>query len=87
MGQINTENTPFNMNDNRNFNLALEQHTAEEIERYEELRRDIRELKATVESLVNIWNQARGAITIIKWIAAISGSLGAFILFIKDHVK
>lgn len=75
------------MDDEVAFGLALEQHTAEEIERYEELRRDIRELKATVESLVNIWNQARGAISVIKWIAGISGSIGAFILFIKDHVK
>ena len=75
------------MDDEVAFGLALEQHTAEEIERYEELRRDIRELKATVEALVNIWNQARGAISVIKWIAGISGSVGAFILFVKDHVK
>ena len=71
----------------RSFDLVLKQHTEEEIERYEDLKREIRELKETVESLVNIWNQARGAISIIKWIAGISGSVGAFILFVKDHVK
>ena len=75
------------MDERRSFDLVLKQHTEEEIERYEELRRDIRELKATVEALVNIWNQARVAISVIKWIAGISGSIGAFILFIKDHVK
>ena len=71
----------------RSFDLVLKQHTKEEIERYEDLKKDIKELKETVENLVSIWNQAKGAISLIKWIAAISGSLGAFILFIKDHVK
>jgi len=71
----------------RSFDLVLKQHTEEEIARYEDLKREIQELRATVESLVNIWNQARGAISIIKWIAGISGSVGAFILFVKDHVK
>ena len=71
----------------RSFDLVLKQHTKEEIERYEDLKKDIKELKETVENLVSIWNQAKGVISLIKWIAAISGSLGAFILFIKDHVK
>ena len=71
----------------RSFDLVLKQHTEEEIERYEDLKKDIKELKETVENLVSIWNQAKGAISLIKWIAAISGSLVAFILFIKDHIK
>ena len=71
----------------RPFDLVLKQHTEEEIARYEDLKREIQELRATVESLVNIWSQARGAISVIKWIAGISGSVGAFILFVKDHVK
>lgn len=71
----------------RAFDLVLKQYTEEEIERYEDLKKDINELKETVENLVSIWNQAKGAISLIKWIVAISGSLGAFILFIKDHLK
>ena len=75
------------MDERRSFDLVLKQHTEEEIERYEDLKKDIKELKETVENLVSIWNQAKGALSLIKWIAAISGSFGAFILFIKDHVK
>ncbi len=71
----------------RAFDFVLKQHTDDEIERYEDLKKDIKELKETVENLVSIWNQAKGAISLIKWIVAISGSFGAFILFIKDHVK
>ena len=75
------------MEERRALDLVLKQHTEEEIERYEDLKKDIKELKETVENLVSIWNQAKGAISLIKWIVAISGSLVAFILFIKDHVK
>ena len=75
------------LEERRRFDLVLKQHTEEEIERYEDLKREIRELKETGESLVNIWNQARGAISVIKWIAGISGSLGAFFIFLKDHFK
>jgi hypothetical protein len=75
------------INERRSTDLVLQQHTVEEIERYEDLKRDIKALQDTVESLVEAWNQARGAISLIKWIVGISGSLAAFILFIKDHIK
>ena len=34
----------------RSFDLVLKQHTEEEIARYEDLKREIQELRATVES-------------------------------------
>ena len=46
------------MDERRSFDLVLKQHTEEEIERYEDLKKDIKELKETVENLVSIWNQA-----------------------------
>ena len=71
----------------RTFEQSLYIHTQEEIRRYEDLKKDIKELKTQVENLIEIWNQARGAISLIKWMVGIIGSVGAFILFIKDHVK
>ena len=80
----------MNMTDDtqrRTFEQSSSLHTQEEIQRYEDLKNDIKELKTQVEALVEIWNQARGAISLIKWMVGILGSVGTFILFIKDHLK
>ena len=69
------------------FQELLSEHTKEEVLRYEELKQDIRELKETVDNLVQVWSQAKGALSTVKWIIAVLGSVGTFILFIKDHVK
>ena len=79
--------TEETMEERRQFDLVFKQHTEEEIARYEDLKRDIKALQDTVENLVNIWNQAKGALSIIKWLTAIFGCLGGLILFIKDHIK
>lgn len=75
------------MEERRAFDLVLQQHTEDEIARYEDLKREIKELRETVKSLVDIWNQTKGVVSFVKWIVGISGSVGAFILFVKDHVK
>ena len=69
------------------FQELLSGHTKEEVLRYEELKQDIHELKETVDNLVQVWSQAKGALSTVKWIIAVLGSVGTFILFIKDHVK
>ena len=73
--------------EHRTFDLVLKQHTDEEIERYEDLKREIKELRETVKSLVDVWNQTKGVVSFVKWMVGIVGSVGAFILFIKDHLK
>lgn len=75
------------MNSEIKFETLLEEHTRADIERYDDLKKDIADLKIAVESLIATWNQAKGVITFVKWIVGISGSVGAFILFVKDHVK
>ena len=75
------------MEERRTFDLVWQQHTEDEIARYEDLKREIKELRETVKSLVDIWNQTKGVVSFVKWILGISGSVGAFILFVKDHVK
>lgn len=44
-------------------------------------------LSKDVRSLLEMWQQARGIITFVKWMAGISGGILAFIVFIKDHIK
>ena len=75
------------MEERRAFDLVLKQHTDEEIQRYEDLKKDIKEIKDTVNGLVETWNQAKGVLSFIKWVIGISGSLGAFFIFLKDHFK
>ena len=75
------------MEERRAFDLVLKQHAEEEIQRYEDLKKDIKELKDTVNGLVDTWNQAKGVLSFIKWVIGISGSLTAFFIFIKDHFK
>lgn len=70
-----------------NFQELLAEHTKEEVLRYEELKQDIRELKETVDTLVQVWSQAKGALSTVKILISIIGGLGALILFIKDHIK
>ena len=72
----------------------LEEHVDEERVRdalmsakIEEMSKQIQILTEQMESLVTSWNQAKGVLSFVKWVVGISGSVGAFILFIKDHVK
>lgn len=69
------------------FQELLAEHTKEEVLRYEELKQDIRELKETVDTLVQVWSQAKGALSTVKILIGIMGGLGTLILFIKDHIK
>lgn len=75
------------MNEIDVYTQQLEDHTNDEIRRYEDLKQDIKELKEQVATLVDIWNQAKGVITFIKWVTSIAGGLTAFLLFIKEHIK
>ena len=75
------------MEDNGTYSVLLEQHTADEIVRYTDLKQDIKELKEAVAALTIAWNQARGIIYFIKWIAGIAGGLTAVFVFFKDHWK
>jgi len=55
--------------------------------KFEELKDDIREIKAELKLFTDAWQQARGVVTFIKWLAGIAGGVTAFFLFIKDHIK
>lgn len=72
----------------------LEEHVDEERVRdaimsakIDEMSEQIKTLTTQMESLITAWNQAKGVVSFIKWVVGISGSVAAFILFIKDHIK
>ena len=72
----------------------LEDHVDEERVRdalmsakIDEMATQINTLTVQVEILITSWNQARGVLSFVKWVVGISGSLAAFLLFIKDHLK
>lgn len=53
----------------------------------EEMAEQIKILSTQLESLISSWNQAKGALSFVKWAVGISGSVTAFLLFIKEHIK
>lgn len=72
----------------------IEQHVVLEAMRDEKIAQQMEDLKTQVDALtqevkllVNMWTQAKGVITFIKWVAGIGGGLAATLIFIKDHIK
>ena len=47
----------------------------------------VQNLSEEVQSLLDLWNQAKGVVTFVKWAAYISGCIGGFIIFIKPFLK
>ena len=62
-------------------------HIQEENLKFEQLFADIKELRKEMTAFTEAWQQAKGVLSFVKWVVGISGSVGAFILFIKDHIK
>jgi len=75
------------MEDRRMHDLQLQQHTDEELIRYDDLKKEIKELREDVRDLIYAWNQAKGVLTFVKWLLGVAGSISVFIIFIKDHFK
>ena len=72
----------------------IDQHIAVGIARDAGMARQMDELEEKVDiltkdvkSLLDMWVQARGIITFIKWMAGISGGVIAIVLFFKEHIK
>ena len=43
------------------------------------------ELTDMIKGLVAVWEQARGMITLVKWLSAIAGSLASVYIFFKGR--
>lgn len=71
----------------RKMDLILEHHIEEEDRRFAELQHEIQEMRQDIKSLTYAWQQAKGVVSFMKWVAGIGGSVGAWFLFFKDHWK
>lgn len=65
----------------------LKAHIEDEDAKFTRLEQQLENLTKTMNAFVEAWQQAKGVITFVKWLASIAGGLTAFILFIKDHWK
>ena len=71
----------------RHIDDVLEAHIIKEDRRFNDLQLEIKELRRDIKDLTMAWQQARGVVSFMKWIAGIGGSVGAWFIFFKDHVK
>lgn len=71
----------------RHMDEILEKHMEEENHRFAELQKEVQDMRQDIKDLTAAWQQARGIVSFIKWIAGIGGSIGAWFLFFKDHWK
>ena len=71
----------------RHIDDVLEAHMMEEDRRFNSLQQDIKELRADIKALTEAWQQARGVVSFMKWVAGIGGGVLAWVVFFKDHWK
>ena len=71
----------------RHIDDILEKHMEDEDRRFIELQQELKEMKNDLRILTEAWQQAKGVVSFMKWIAGIGGSIGAWFLFFKDHWK
>lgn len=65
----------------------LKKHIEDEDAKFYRLEKQLSELTKTMNAFVEAWQQAKGVITFVKWLASIAGGLTAFVIFLKDHWK
>lgn len=66
----------------RHIDNILEKHMEDEDRRFIELQQELKEMKNDLRTLTEAWQQARGVVSFMKWVAGIGGSIAAwFILF------
>jgi len=78
----------------KNLDDAVSSHITEEKIRDAQMADKIKELSdkvdiltKNVELLLSMWQQAKGVVSFIKWLAVIAGGLTTFLVYMKDHWK
>ena len=71
----------------RHIDGILERHMEEEDHRFIEMQQELREMRNDLRILTEAWQQAKGVVSFMKWVAGIVGSIGAWFLLFKDHWK
>jgi hypothetical protein len=71
----------------RHIDDVLEAHMVEEDRRFTALQQEIKDMRNDIKALTEAWQQAKGVVSFMKWIAGIGGSVAAWFIFFKDHWK
>lgn len=64
----------------------LTTHEKLEFEKHDQIDRSISELSGKVDKLINLFEQGKGALTVVKWLGSAVVGLWAIILWAKDHI-
>ena len=65
----------------------LERHMEEEDRKFIEMQQELREMRNDLRILTEAWQQAKGVVSFMKWVAGIGGSIGAWLLIFKGTWK
>jgi len=65
----------------------MDDHEKREFSKYDSLKGDILALHTQVAEIARLFEQGKGALTVIKWLAAIVVALWGVIIWAKDHVR
>ena len=71
----------------RHIDGILERHMKEEDRRFIEMQQELREMRNDLRILTEAWQQAKGVVSFMKWVAGIGGSIGAWFLLFKGTWK
>lgn len=53
----------------------------------EEVKKEVADLRTDVRELLNLWEQSRGILNFLKFIAAVGATIGGFIVFVKPYLR
>ena len=69
----------------RQDDTALAIHAREEMERYEKIEARLTAIEGQMSSMLEVWTQAKGALTFIKILATIGVALAGIYTFISSN--
>ena len=69
----------------RHIDAVLERYMDDEDKRFIELQQELKEMKQDLRSLTEAWQQAKGVVSFVKWVAGIGGSVVAWFLLFKGR--
>jgi hypothetical protein len=73
------------MTHDRKDDMLLENHIKEEMERYEIIERRLAGLEDKMSELLDVWTQAKGAMSFVKIMAGLAATAAAIYAYLHDH--
>ena len=69
----------------RHIDSILKKHMEDEDRRFIELQQDLKDMRNDLRILTEAWQQARGVVSFMKWVAGIGGSIAAWFILFKGR--